>query len=370
MNESVPERQGVALILLFMIGNSFVFGMARWAGRDLWLSFLLAIILAAPLILIYARLSSLMGGLSFSDGLHRLYGKWPSRFVALVYTLYAWRLGCVVTGDITHFIQSVSLVDTPQVVTASGYAILALWAIKEGIEVLARFSSVMVIVVVLALLATLGLAMTQVNLQEFLPVMYDGFGPVLEGSLQILEFPLLETILFVGLASAMTTKRNSAYKVLIPGFLLGAFFLMLVAAANMAVIGEESYMASYFPVYVATARIDIALFLTRLEAAVAVTFAIGAFLKIAVCLLVASKSLAHLLGFADYRFLVTPLALSTIPGSQWLVQSVMIMDQAATKVFNPFSFLIQVILPIVAWIAVEIKMSKAGNNKAGKPRDV
>jgi spore germination protein KB len=370
MNESVPERQGIALVFLFIVGDSFVFGLARWAGRDLWLSFLVAIVLASPLILVYGRLGSLMHGQPFSEALPRLLGKWPSRLVALTYSAYAWRLGCFVTGDITNFVQAVSLPDTPQVVMAFGYAILVLWAVKEGIEVLARFSSVMIIVVLLILLTALGLAMTEVNLQEFLPIMYDGFWPVLQGAFQILDFPLLETVLFIGLANALTTKKRSAYKVLIPGFLLAAFFLMLFASASVAILGEEAYMTSYFPVFMSTARIDIALFLTRLEAVVGVTFAIGTFLKISVCLLVASKTLAHTLGFSDYRFLVTPLVLSIIPGSQWFAKSIMEMEQSATKIVGFTDVVVQVALPLVMWIVAEIRMSKERKNKAGKPSGI
>lgn len=370
INESVPERQGAALVFLFTIGNSFVFGLARWAGRDLWLSFLVAIVLALPLILVYGRLDTLMHGQSFSEGLHRLFGKWPSRLVALIYSFYAWRLGCLVTGNITNFVQAVSLPDTPQVVMASAYAILVLWAVKEGIEVLARLSSVMVLFVLLILLTALALATTEVDLQKFLPVLYDGFWPVLQGAFQLLDFPFLETVLLVGLANALTTKRNSAYKVLIPGFLLAAFFLMLVASASIAILGEEMYKISFFPVFLAIARIDIALFLTRLEVVVGVTFAIGGFLKISVCLLVASKNLAHALGFPDYRFLVTPLVLSIIPGSQWFAKSVMEMNLGATKIAAFTDVMVQIVLPMILWGVAEIRMSRLRKNKAGKPSGI
>jgi spore germination protein KB len=359
-SESVPERQGIALVFLFIVGNSFVFGMARWAGRDLWLSFLVAIILSAPVVLVCGRLVNLMHGQSTQEAFQRLFGKWPSRVVTLIYAFYSWRLGCLVTGDITNFVQAVSLPDTPQVVMASAYAILVLWAVKEGVEVLARFSSVMIILVLLIVLTALGLAMTEVNMQEFLPVMYNGFGPVLKGASQIIDFPLLESVLFVGLAGELGTKKTSGYRVFILGFLFAAFFLMFVASTSIAVLGEQKYMTSYYPVYLATARIDIALFLTRLEAVVGVTFAIGAFLKISVCLLVASKALAHTLGFSEYRFLVTPLVLSSIAGSQWFTKSVMEIDRSATKVFSLVGFMLQIVIPVVLWIVAEIRKPKAG----------
>ncbi|MCK9526976.1 MAG: endospore germination permease [Limnochordia bacterium] len=369
MKESVPDRQGIALVALFLIGNSFIYGVAGRAGRDLWLSFLLAIVIALPLIILYARLHSLMYGRTLSQALTELFGKWPSRVVALGYSLYAWHLACLVIGDLTEFVQTTSLTQTPQVVVAAGFATLVLWAVKYGTEVLARWSSVMIIVVVSILLATLALMWSEVSFGEFLPVMYDGFEPVLLGALQVLDFPILETVLLFWILDALTEKKSS-YKVLLSGFFIASLFLMVMASVSLSVLGTEKYVTSYFPIFMATARIDLASFLTRMELVVGITFAIGGFLKIAVCVLAASKALAHALGFDNYRFLVTPLALGVIPGSQWFVQTIMGIEENATKVASPADLLMKVILPVLLWITAEIRMSRQGKNKAGKPNSI
>ena len=357
MKESVPDRQGVALVALFIVGNAIIYGMAWRAGRDVWLSFLLAMGLCFPLILLYARMHSLMHGQTFSEGMQNLFGKWPSRIITLLYSLYAWRLGSYVVKDLTNFIQAVSLEETPQVVTAIAFAILIVWAVKAGIEVLARWSSLMVLVVSTVLVLTLLLAIAQVKLEEFLPVMYDGFGPVLLGAFQIMDFPLLETVLLVVALGALT-KQNSSYKVFLSGFFLAALFLMMIASFSLAVIGTEKYTTSYYPIFLATARVDVAQFLTRLELVAGVMFVVGGVLKTAVCLLAACKGLAHSLGFPDYRFLVTPVVLSIIPGSQWLVKSSIEIEKNATKVFAISDVLFQIVLPVLLWIVAEIRISR------------
>ena len=357
MKESVPDRQGITLVALFIVGNAMIYAMAWRAGRDLWLSFLLAVGLCFPLILLYARMHSLMHGQTFSEAMQNLFGKWPSRLTTLLYGLYAWRLGSYVVKDLTNFIQAVSLDETPQVVTALAFAILIVWAVKEGIEVLARWSSLMILVVSAVLVLTLLLAVAQVELEEFLPIMYDGFGPVLLGALQIMDFPFLETILLVGALGALTTK-NSSYKVFLSGFFLAALFLMMIASFSLAVLGTEKYTTSYYPIFMATARIDVAQFLTRLELVVGVMFVVGGILKIAVCLLAACKGLAHALGFPDYRFLVTPVVLSIIPGAQWLVKSSIEIEKNATKVYSISDVLFQAVLPVLLWIVAEIRMSR------------
>lgn len=357
MREVVPNTQAIAMVTLFVVGNTLVFALGGVAGPDIWLAFLVAMVLASPMLLLFARLSTLLHGEALGSALTRLYGKWPSRVIAFGYSFYAWRLGCFVVGDVTSFIQSSSLPKTPQIVLAIGFALLVLWAVKGGVEVIARWSVVMAKIVLAVLFATFLLLWTEVRLEEFLPVMYDGAMPVLRGALQLLDFPFLELVLIVW-AMDRYTKENSPYKVILPGFLLGAFILLLLTSTSLAVLGSHRYPVYYFPVYTAVARIDVAAFLTRLEAIVGVTFAVGSFLKMSVCLLTASKTLAHGLGFEDYRFLVTPLVLSIIPASQWFGKTTMDIEGSATKFVSATAVIYQVILPIIMWIIAEVRSRK------------
>lgn len=360
MKELVPDRQGVAIVILFVLGNSFNMDLGSRAGNDLWLAFLVAIILAVPMLALYARLRSLMQGKSLQEGLATLFGKWPSRALALSYSLYAWRLGSYVLIDLTRFIETISLPSTPRFVVAIGFVLLGIWAAKEGIEVLARFSTVMIRGVLLILFFAFGMLMSEVHFAEFLPVMYEGFQPVLFGALQLLDLPFLETIVLFW-AFDDFIKPDSPYRVLLPGLLIASLVMLAIANSSLAVLGVEQYVTNYFPVFVAMSRIDVVAFLTRLEAIVSISFAIGGFLKAAVCILAASKTLAIGLGFSDYRFLVTPVALAMIPGSQWLAKNMMEVERSVTKVIGPSNVLMQVIIPIGLWIIAEIRSAKRKN---------
>ena len=61
MKELVPDHQGLVLVMLFVVGNTLVFALGGVAGPDIWLAFLLATVLAIPMILLMARVRSLMG---------------------------------------------------------------------------------------------------------------------------------------------------------------------------------------------------------------------------------------------------------------------------------------------------------------------
>lgn len=354
MDELVPDGQAFALAMLYLLGNSFIFGLGRRAGPDLWFSFLLAIAGGFPILLLNIRLRTILPGATLWEGLGNLVGKWPARFISLFYATYAWRLACLISTDLTRFISAVSLENTPSSILALMLTLLALWAVKAGIEVLARWSAVVLRFVLPLIFITNLLVLTQVDLGTFLPVLYHGFEPVAMGALELLDFPFLSMVI-VFWAFDTFKNKDSARKIFVPGFLIGAFILMAISCSALAVVGVDKYMGSYFPAYVAVSRIDIARFLSRLEASVGVIFLIGSFLKLSVCLLVACKGLAWGLGFTDYRFLATPLALGIVAGSQWFTKDLMEVYLSATKMLHPYDVSVQVIIPVVLWVIAEIK---------------
>lgn len=61
VREVVPDNQGLVLVLLFVVGNTLVFALGALAGPDLWLAFLVATAIALPMVLLVARIRSLMG---------------------------------------------------------------------------------------------------------------------------------------------------------------------------------------------------------------------------------------------------------------------------------------------------------------------
>lgn len=359
MREIVPDQQGMILVLLFTVGNTLVYSLGGLAGADIWLAFLIAMVAALPMVLLLARIRSLMQGLGFYAGLERILGRWPSRLLALAYAGFTWRLSCFVVSDVTNFVQAVALPTTPQVVVATLFALLMLWAAKEGVEVLARFAVLISKVVFFVLFLILVFLLSEVELTQFQPVLYHGFKPVLRGAYQLLDFPFLEVVVLFWVFDSFPSK-SSPYRAFVPGFLLAAAILLVMDCASLAVVGAEQYALFYFPVWTAVARINVATFLTRQEAIVGLVFAVGSFVKMACSLLASSRALAYAFGFEDYRFVVTPLALGVIPGSQWFITTVLEVDRSATATHSGIEVLFQVVIPVAIWIAAELRAKSRG----------
>ncbi|MDF2891010.1 MAG: hypothetical protein K0R80_1377, partial [Clostridia bacterium] len=129
---------------------------------------------------------------------------------------------------------------------------------------------------------------------------------------------------------------------------------------NIMVLGPLTIKAVYFPAYSVISRVNIGNFLQRMEIAVTIVFILSGFIKITVCILAATKGVARVLGFDDYRILVTPMGLLMVNLARIIYKDIMEMFDWAFKVWPFYAFPFQVIFPILIWIFIELKQ-KAKN---------
>lgn len=365
MKGYLPDSQGVAIVALFTLGSSSIFNLGARANNDIWLAFLLAIVPSFPFILMYARLKALMPETTLTLGLESLYGPVISRILAVLYSTYTWHTACLVGKDASTFIRGVALESTPEVVLLLCFAVLIIWAIKAGQEPVGRWSAISLKIVLFVIALILIPLLTRVDTSEFLPVLYRGWQPVLFGALEMVDVPLLELVIVLWALEKVHDKK-SPYKIFLYGFFLSSFVLMLMSTISMLVIGPDKYGTTYFPIYLAVSRISLFRFLTRLEATVGVTFIVTCFLKMTICLFVSCQGIAHVFDIEDYRFLATPIVLAVIPGSQWFAKSTMDILRGATKVFGPYDFIMQAIIPLLIWFSAEILTRRSSIAKLGQ----
>lgn len=136
---------------------------------------------------------------------------------------------------------------------------------------------------------------------------------------------------------------------------IGGTIVAFLAARNMMVLGSETAAAVYFPSYAAISRVNIGNFLQRLEISVTIVFLLSGFIKISICLLAATKGITKLLGFKDYRFFVTPVGLLMVNLAYLVYDSIMEMFEWAFDVYPYYAIPFQVILPLIIFIAAELK---------------
>jgi spore germination protein KB len=330
-------------------------GTGGEAGRDMWISIVAAIVLAVPLLLIYSRILSLFPGEDLFQILELNFGKFFGKLISIIFIWFAFHLGALVLRNFGEFIITVGLPETPAIVPVIMFGLLCIWGAKAGIETMAKCSDYFIIFVMVLLILFSILVIPSMDTDNLFPIMGEGIGKAMSGVLSSLTYPFGETVVFMMIFSALPHKK-SAYKVYIPALLLGGFVVTSIALRNILVLGPATIKAVYFPSYSAISRVNIGNFLQRLEIAVTIVFILSGFIKITVCLLAATKGVARVLGFDDYRILVTPIGLLMVNLANIIYKNIVEMFDWAFEVWPYYAFPFQVILPVLIWIFIELKL--------------
>ena len=352
--ELISDRQGINLTILFIFGSSLVMGTGGDAKGDKWIAVLLALFISAPVLMIYARILSRYPGKDLYGILEEVFGKYFGRAFSLVFIWFSFHLGALVLRNFGEFMNTVGLPETPKIVPIIMFALICVLGVKSGIETLAKCSSYF-IVGAFSLLFLLSLfTIPNMNSENLFPIMYNGFKPVLQGAFSAFSFPFGEVVVFMMVFDSLKSP-GSSYKVYLKALVIGGLVVFFVAMRNVVVLGADTIGSVYFPSYTAISRVNIGNFLQRLEISVAIVFTLSGFIKICICLLAATKGVARLFGYKDYRFLVTPIALLMVNLAYIVYDSIIEMFEWAADIWPYYAFPFQVIFPLIILIAVEIK---------------
>ena len=353
--EIVSDRQGISMIIMFLFGSTLLMGTGGSGKKEAWLSVLLAMLAAFFIFLVYAEILSLFPKKDLFDILQIVHGKVLGKILSFIYLCFSIHLGALVISNFGQFTQTVGLPETPPAVVITILILLCIWVVKEGIEVLGRWSELFVRFLFVLVAFTLSASTTQMELTNLQPFLYEGIAPVLKGALASFSFPFGETVLFLLVLSSLNTKR-SPFKVYSLGLLIGGGIIFLLSLRTILVLGEVTAGRHYFPPYVAVSRIDIGDFLTRLELAVSISFFTTGFVKISVCLLGASKGVSKLFNFTDYRFCVAPIGLFMLSLSRIAYENMLETKEFVTNVWPYYALIFQVILPLFTYLVLKIKL--------------
>ena len=353
-NEVISERQGAILIILFILGSTLLIGTGSEAKQNAWIAVIIAISLSTILLLMFSRILSLHPGKDLFDILQIAFGKLIGKIISIIMIWFAFHLGTLVMRNLSEFTNVIVFADTPVVVPMLFFVILLIWGLKEGIEVIGRWSEFFVWIVVLIFVGISILSISLMDINRLKSILGNGMGPVLKGTLASFSFPFAETVVFTMVFSNISHAKNYN-KTFIMGLLIGGGFIVIVKLRNILVLGSETILRVYFPSTMAISLIHIGDSLERLEMGVTIILLICSFIKIIICLFAVCNGLSKVFGFDDYRFIATPVTLLMFSFSFIVYKSTMEMSFFAFKVWPYYSFPFEVIIPFLVFVMVEIK---------------
>jgi spore germination protein KB len=351
--DTITLRHAVSMITLFIVGSSLVIGLSRESKQDAWISILIAIAAVMPIVYVYARLMSRYPGMNLFDICMAAFGKILGKILIVLYVWYAIHLGSLILRNFSEFIQVTAFNEMPQTISLLAFIVLIIWVVKRGPEVLGRWASITLPILLFTVLMTILLLIKDMHLSNLLPV-GENLHEVPRDTLNNFSFPFAETVLFIGMLNTLKQGEKPGkawlYGILIGGaVLLFGMFFRNALTLGFPLLGDE-----VFPSYGAVSIIIAGSVISRIENIVGANLLMAGFVKISVCLMAASKGMAKLFDAEDYRAYVAPLGLCMVALACIVYKNIMEMFDFL-PVYAYYAFPFQVLLPIALCITAEIK---------------
>ncbi|MCT8978635.1 endospore germination permease [Clostridium sp. CX1] len=354
--EQITIKEGICILIIFIMGSTFIVGVGGDAKNSAWISVILGAILAVPMMLVYGRIALLFPGKDLYDILETVLGKTFARIVSVIYIWYIFHLGALVIRNFGEFINVTTLPETPMIVSMFYLGIVCVVSVKSGIEVIGRISAYVLPIIVLILVIVQILGISILNFRYLKPIIGNGFIPILKGAFSAFSFPFAESVVFMGILFSVKNQK-SQYKILFSGLVFAAVVITILTVRNTVVLGEGMNI-HYFPSLEAVGRIAIGEFIERIEVSVSIVFVFGVFVKTSICLLTVCRGIAKVFNLDDYRSIVIQTGLLMIYLAHILYSNTMEMRYWAFKVYKYYAFPFQVIIPLLLLLIAELKVRK------------
>ena len=364
MQVKLTQHQLFYLLCLFFFGGISYIGGANEAGRDSWLSFLIAGVLIIPLL--FCFLGLVKGEQDVEAVFCRAAGKWGGRFLCLLYGVLAIYVSAVAISIFVYFISETALIRTPRVVLALLMALTIAFLLRCKLPALGRFGEMTFPIVAAFVLISILATLPQCNFRDRLPVARH-IGELLNGTWTSLLlhygecfFPILA--LCTGIRDHKERKRGALGAVAFAAVTLCSVFIKNLCSLDLYAV--TSY---YFPSFAVASSISLGPFFQRFEIFVAINFAFCELCKAGLCLLFAQKALAPLLHFQE-KALAGPLALTSANLALLLFGSEMELYTwlGLYKYFlTPFLVLLPLALLLSRWMRDRHRRRTAGRKAAG-----
>ncbi|HMM06750.1 MAG TPA: endospore germination permease [Clostridiales bacterium] len=334
-------------------------GGAFSVGQDSWIAVLFIGVFYLPLILIYSRICSLFPGKNLFDIIQDLFGNIGGALTFLLLTFYTVIVTALQLRNFTELTAVVSLNETPKIPIMIILLLPVMYIAKGGITLIGRWAIITCAIIVINIFLTLIFSFNIIDITNLLPMMDHSFTEISSDAFSLGAIAVGETVMVMGLMGQLQ-KKDSPYKVFLPGVLIGVGLFALVLMRNILVLGTDLEQEAKFSTYMAVRIINVGSFFERVESLISLSLILLGFTKMAVFLSTASMGAARLFKIENHTRFIIPISLLILAVGSIVFKSAFEMYETA-RVYWAFALPFQVLIPVALWVTAEIKVRKGRN---------
>lgn len=358
--QNISSRNLRSLLVLLIMCGSLVNG-AFMTKQDTWLAILFIGVLYLPIILVYIRICRLYPGKGIFDIAEAVFSRTGSMVVTFILGFYSLTVSGLVLQNFAEFTVVISLRSTPSIPIMILILSAALYLAEKGPKTLGSWAFVIFVLILSHFVITLFLSASVMKPSYIFPVMDHSLGEILHNAYAVGCIAVGETMMVMVLFG-YTKKEQHPARIYLPAIVIGLIIFTLIILRNLFVLGPVLEMEAQFSTYMTARIIKMGSFLERVESSISIVYILLGITKLSLFLMAASMGTARLFGERDYKRFLLPTGLLILAVSSMVFNNVMEMYDFVW-VYSYMAIPFQVILPMIIWIAAEVKVRRESKRK-------
>lgn len=251
------------------------------------------------------------------------------------------------------FIVGLFMNETPLMVFASVFILLCAWAVREGLEVMARCSFVIMVAVSVFISLLFIFNTNHMDFNNFRPVLRVPVMDIAQSFHMVFSIFFCETFLFMMIMPYMSDQKKLR-KSFVGGLAIGEATLLIVTMTTTLTMGVAITNVGN-PLIAIPREVDMAQTVSRIEFLVLAAVMFSMFVKVAVSYYAAALGVAQLLNLRDYRPLIIPTGAVLIALIQPFIGSPLIQLELGRKTWPFYASVFEIVLPAVTLITAKLR---------------
>lgn len=347
--EYISNSQLIYLIIGMVQGSTLTLSYAySIVKQDIWIVIISGVTVTILMGMVYSSICKRFPGKNIMEINKKVYGGLLGNIISIMYATYFALIIPLNLRFLADFMNILIFPETPMIIFSILFMFICAWAVREGIEVIARCSVILVNISIIVTVLTIILLINEMKISNLLPAFQLNIMQFMQGTHIMFAIPFGEVIVFYMIYCNVkhTEKLNSSTRW---GLIISAIYMLIIVFRNISVLGPLTKI-EISPAYQTLRIINVSDVLVRLESLITIVLLITIFIKVCIFFYATVLSIAQLLKLKSYKVLVTPLGIIMI------CLSVLLVDNALEEVYvaaniGPILYIpIQIFIPILTLI--------------------
>jgi spore germination protein KB len=296
-------RAKISRLQLFLIIPNMLFGKAigitsgiisRKIGGDVWISMAIGFIVGCLIIILLTYIASKFPDKTMIGYSEELLGKWSGKIIGIIIIVFFIIAYATSANVMILHLKDYFLIETPIIVLCFAYTLLCTYGVYLGIEVVARFSLMGFIMLILITLAMIIGTIGDFKLTNLQPLMEKGLVNDFGGSVYLFT-DLAYAIFTIGIIYPMVNIKKNIMKLSTLAILLSGVMVILWPIFEVGVMGP-SVMNSFVVVCMEQIRCaQFTKYLPRYELLMVVFYVFSIFIQSSILFYCAAHGIKQVL---------------------------------------------------------------------------